>query len=101
MLEVRAVDVNRMGLSPRERLGEWLWCAFQDSAHTLGHELMELDHSVYPALPYIPTARGEKAKRGECLSCHTKWSAAEPISCPACAISWPDPIADRLRDSSL
>lgn len=59
---------------------------------------MEIDHTVYPPQAWIPTKRGEKAAKGQCLSCHSKWTAVgEPCTCPVCAISWPDPIAERLK----
>lgn len=59
---------------------------------------MEIDHTVYPPQAFIPTKRGDKATKGQCLSCHTKWTAVgEACSCPTCAMSWPDHIADRLK----
>lgn len=59
---------------------------------------MELDHTVYPPQAFIPTKRGEKAAKGQCTSCNTKWTAqGAPRPCPVCAMSWPDEIAERLK----
>lgn len=56
---------------------------------------MELDHTVYPPQAFIPTKRGERAGKGQCLSCRTKWTAVGP--CPVCAVGWPDQIAERIK----
>ena len=59
---------------------------------------MEVDYGVYPPQVYVPTKRGERAMKGQCLGCRTKWTAVgEPVSCPVCAISNPDPIAEHLK----
>lgn len=57
-----------------------------------------IDYSVWPHQAYVPTKRGERAPKGCCLSCNTKWTAVgSACPCPVCAVGWPDHISERIK----